>query len=72
MWEFHYTECGDFIKQNVGISLCRLCFSGIKPQCISLKKAKAMIYNQAQNIILGISRIVSWSKTLNMQVFNSC
>ena len=38
MWEFHYAECGDFIKQNVGILLSRLCFSGIKPQCMSLKK----------------------------------
>lgn len=56
MWEFHYAECGNFIKQNVWISLSRLCFSGIKPQCMSLKKAKAMIYNQAQNIILGISK----------------
>ena len=40
MWEFHYAECGDFIKQNVGILLSRLCFSGIKPQCMSLKKSK--------------------------------
>lgn len=40
MWEFHYADCGDFIKQNVGISLSRLCFSGIKPQCMSLKKSK--------------------------------
>ena len=24
MWEFHYAECGNFIKQNVGISLSRM------------------------------------------------
>ena len=40
MWEFHYAECGNFIMQNVWLSLSRLCFSGIKPQCISLKKSK--------------------------------
>ena len=40
MWEFYYAECGNFIMQNVGMSLCRLCFSGIKPQCMSLKKSK--------------------------------
>ena len=40
MWGFHYAECVDFIEQNVGILLSRLCFSGIKPQCMSLKKSK--------------------------------
>ena len=40
MWGFYYAECGNFIMQNVEISLCRMCFSGIKPQCISLKKCK--------------------------------
>ena len=24
MWEFYYAECGDFIKQNMGISLSRM------------------------------------------------
>ena len=24
MWGFYYAECGDFIMQNVGISLCRM------------------------------------------------
>ena len=24
MWEFYYAECGNFIMQNVGISLCRM------------------------------------------------
>ena len=72
MWEFHYAECGNFIMQNVGILLCRMwkfyyaeCRDFIMQNVffwhkasmyVIEKKAKAMIYNQAQNIILGISK----------------
>ena len=49
MWEFHYAECGDFIMQIV--------FFWHKASMYFIeKKAKAMKYNQAQNIILGISK----------------
>ena len=49
MWDFHYAECVDFIKQIV--------FFWHKASMYFIeKKAKAMIYNQAQNIILGISK----------------
>ena len=49
MWEFHKAEFVDFIKQIV--------FFWHKASMYFIeKKAKAMIYNQAQNIILGISK----------------
>lgn len=32
MWEFHYAECGNFIKQNVDFD--------IQSHCMSLKKSK--------------------------------
>lgn len=32
MWEFHYAECGNFIKQNVDFD--------IQSHCMSLKKNK--------------------------------
>ena len=49
MWGFHYAECGNFIKQIVF-------FWHKASMYVIEKKAKAMIYNQAQNIILGISK----------------